>query len=159
MAVPPRLWLYNPQSEIYDIRNKILYGTCFVHNSTQKASPEELQARIFTNLQFVKIRTYSSSVESEFNTKTLLLPKMCMRPWIRSLSHISPKRPLREYLMIPFIKYVHWTIFYKFIILYNVTQLYNFINLYTTTQSYNDIILYSFQTYIIIFKFYIILQF
>ena len=31
--------------------------------------------------------------------------KICMRPWIRSLSNISPKRPLREYLMTHFIKY------------------------------------------------------
>ena len=90
--------------------DRILHETCFVYNSTQKASPEELQVRIFTKLKFVKIRTYSSSVDSEFNTKKQLLPKICMRPWIRSLSHISPKRPLREYLMIPFIKYVHWTI-------------------------------------------------
>ena len=57
------------QSELYDIGTEILYETCFVHNSTQKASPEELQVRIFTKLKFVKIRTYSSSVDSEFNTQ------------------------------------------------------------------------------------------
>ena len=55
--------------EIYDIGTEILYETCFVYNSTQKASLEELQVRIFTKLKFVKIRTYSSSVASEFNTK------------------------------------------------------------------------------------------
>ena len=36
------------QNEIYDIGTEILYKTCFVNNSTQKASPEELQVRIFT---------------------------------------------------------------------------------------------------------------
>ena len=88
----------------YDLGTEILYETCFVYNLTQKASPEELQVRIFTKLKIVKIRTYSSSVASEFNTKKQLLPKICMRPWIRSLSNISPKRPLREYLMTHFIK-------------------------------------------------------
>ena len=70
-------------------------------------STEELQVRIFTNLNFVKIRTYSSSVDSEFNIKELLLPKNCMRTWIRSLSNISPKSPLRDYLTLlsaPFYK-------------------------------------------------------
>ena len=79
--------------ERYDIGTKIRYETCFVYNSTQKASPEELQVRIFTNLNFVKIRTCSSSVDSEFNIQTLLLPKICMLPWIRSLSHTSPQKP------------------------------------------------------------------
>ena len=96
---------------VYDLGTEILYETCFVNNSTQKASPEELQVRIFTKSKFVKIRTYSSSVASEFNTEKQLLPTNCMRPWIRSLSLISLKRALREYLMIPFIKYVHWTHF------------------------------------------------
>ena len=77
------MFFINLEHEIYDIGTKILYETCFVHNSTQKASPEELQVRIFTKLKFVKIRTYSSSVESEFNTKKQLVPKICMRPWIR----------------------------------------------------------------------------
>ena len=36
------------QNEIYDIGTEILYKTCFDNNSTQKASPEELQVRIFT---------------------------------------------------------------------------------------------------------------
>ena len=36
------------QNEIYDIGTEILYKTCFVNKSTQKASPEELQVRIFT---------------------------------------------------------------------------------------------------------------
>ena len=86
-------------------RMHIFGKSCFLVLNSE--STEELQVRIFTKLKFVKIRTYSSSVESEFDTKKQLLPKNCMRPWIRSLSHISPKRPLREYLMIPFIKYVH----------------------------------------------------
>ena len=76
--------------------DRILHETCFVYNSTQKASPEELQVRIFMKLKFAKICTYSSSVDYEFNIKKQLLPKKCMRPWIRSLSHISPKSPQRE---------------------------------------------------------------
>ena len=48
--------------EIYDIGTKILYETCFVHNSTQKASPEELQVRIVMNC----------CLESEFNTISIL---------------------------------------------------------------------------------------
>ena len=36
------------ETQIYDIGTEILYQTCFGHNSTQKASPEELQVRIFT---------------------------------------------------------------------------------------------------------------
>ena len=77
-------------------RNSI--RTCFVHNSTQKASPEELQVRFVTTF----------CIDSEFNIKTriyIFYQKKCMRLWIRSLSNISPKRPLRDYLMIPFIKY------------------------------------------------------
>ena len=35
--------------------DRILHETCFVYNSTQKASPEELQVRIFTSLKFVKV--------------------------------------------------------------------------------------------------------
>ena len=34
--------------ELYDIGTEILHEICFVHNSTQKASPEELQVRIVT---------------------------------------------------------------------------------------------------------------
>ena len=49
------------QNEIYDIGTEILCKTCFVNNSTQKASPEELLVRIFTNFNFTKIRTSSSS--------------------------------------------------------------------------------------------------
>ena len=45
---------------IYDIGTEILYQTCFGHNSTQKASPEELQVGIFTNF----------SVDSESAIKT-----------------------------------------------------------------------------------------
>ena len=45
---------------IYDIGTEILYETCFVHNSTQKASPEELQVRIVTIF----------CVDSESNVKT-----------------------------------------------------------------------------------------
>ena len=33
---------------LYDLGTETLYKTCFVNNSTQKASPEELQVRIFT---------------------------------------------------------------------------------------------------------------
>ena len=47
-------------SQIYDIGTEILYQTCFGHNSTQKASPEELQVGIFTKL----------SEYSEFAIKT-----------------------------------------------------------------------------------------
>ena len=45
---------------IYDIGTEFLYQTCFGHNSTQKASPEELQVGIFTKL----------SEYSEFAIKT-----------------------------------------------------------------------------------------
>ena len=58
---------------LYVLGAEILYKTCFVNNSTQKASPEELQVRISTNFNFVKIRTYSSSVDSDFNIKERLL--------------------------------------------------------------------------------------
>ena len=44
--IPPAKYQYT--NEIYDIGTEILYQTCFGHNSTQKASPEELQVRIFT---------------------------------------------------------------------------------------------------------------
>ena len=40
---------YQYTNQIYDIGTEILCKTCFGHNSTQKASPEELQVRIFTN--------------------------------------------------------------------------------------------------------------
>ena len=44
--------------------------------------------------------------QSNFQKHELLQKRnICMRPWIRSLSNISPKRPLRDYLMIPFIKH------------------------------------------------------
>ena len=45
----------------YDLGTEILYEICFVYNSTQKASPEELLVRIFTNFNFTKIRTSSFS--------------------------------------------------------------------------------------------------
>ena len=48
------------ETQIYDIGTEILYQTCFGHNSTQKASPEELQVRIFTKF----------SVDSESAIKT-----------------------------------------------------------------------------------------
>ena len=48
------------ETQIYDIGTEILYQTCFGHNSTQKASPEELQVGIFTKL----------SEYSEFAIKT-----------------------------------------------------------------------------------------
>ena len=68
------------QSEIDDIGTEILYKNCFVNNSTQKASLEDLQVRNFANFKFVKIRTCSSSVDSEFNTKKQPLPEKYMRP-------------------------------------------------------------------------------
>ena len=45
----------------HDLGTEFLYEICFVYNSTQKASPEELLVRIFTNFNFTKIRTSSSS--------------------------------------------------------------------------------------------------
>ena len=63
--------------ELYDIGAKILYETCFIHNSTQKTSTEELQVRFVTKLcedAFFNVKTCQNAISN---------PKICMRPWIR----------------------------------------------------------------------------
>ena len=64
------------QSELYDIGTEILYETCFVHNSTQKVSLEELQVRIVTKLHiqvfYVKTRfpfLFSKNVHATLDSK------------------------------------------------------------------------------------------
>ena len=52
--------MYQGNPYTYDIGTEILCQTCFGHNSTQKASPEELQVGIFANF----------SVDSESAIKT-----------------------------------------------------------------------------------------
>jgi len=57
---------------MYDIGTEILYETCFVHNSTQKASPEKrspLLVYIFLRSIF---RTYQNKIWSTFQQITFL---------------------------------------------------------------------------------------
>ena len=60
-------------NEIYDIGTKILFKTCFSHNSTQKAPPDELHVRIITNF----------CVDSEFECQNAMLKKVTFTAYYR----------------------------------------------------------------------------
>ena len=77
---------------IYDIGAEFLCKTCFGHNSTQNERTSTIFGRIFTEFCV----DCESAIKTRFRALWDFFSKFCMRPWIRSLSNILPKRPLRD---------------------------------------------------------------
>ena len=103
--------------ELYDIETELLYETCFVHNSTQKASQEELQVRIVTICCIDASFLY-------FNVKTRfpIFQKKCMRPWIRRYLIFLDLCPRRETKLGSLIYDIGTTILYGTCFVHNSTQ-------------------------------------
>ena len=82
--------------EIHDIATTIQYEPSFDHNSTQKQpfSIKKIQTESTRrNLYFYNIKTWFKAFWDVFS-------RICLRPWIRSLSHILLKRPLRTLILL-----------------------------------------------------------
>ena len=83
------------QSEIYDIGTEILIFHCFATKMLKSFCKSMIFSgicSIFCVLSFCSIKTWFKALWDFFS-------KICMRHWIRSLSNILPKRPLRDDLL------------------------------------------------------------
>ena len=80
------------QSEIYDIGTGILIFHCFA----TKILESFCKSTIFSGICSFFCVLYFCSIKTWFKALWDFLLKICMRPWIRSLSNNLPKRPLRD---------------------------------------------------------------
>ena len=100
-----------PQSEIYDIGTEIIIFHCFATKMLKSFCKSMIFSgicSIFCVLSFCSIKTWFKALWDIFS-------KICMRPWIRSLSNISPKRPLRDDIrLFPKRNIRHWDRNYNF---------------------------------------------
>ena len=87
--------------EIYDIGTEILIFHCFATNIIKPFC----KSIIFSGVESARRDLAFYSIKTWFKALWGIFSKICMRPWIRSLSNISPKSPLREYLVSTFTKY------------------------------------------------------
>ena len=80
------------QSEIYDIGTEILIFHCFA----TKMLKSFCKSMIFSGICSIFCVLSFCSIKTRFKALWDFFSKICMRPWIRSLSNILPKRPLRD---------------------------------------------------------------
>ena len=89
---PCGMTLCYSQSELYDIGTEFLFYHCFatkiIKPIYESIIPEDSQSSRRV-LAFYSIETWFKAPWDFFSKKR-------MRPWIRSLSNILPKRPLRD---------------------------------------------------------------
>ena len=77
---------------IYDIGTEILSFHCFA----TKILKSFCKSIILSGIESARRDLYFYSIKTWFKALWDFFSKICMRPWIRSLSKILPKRPLRD---------------------------------------------------------------
>ena len=77
---------------IYDIGTEILIFHCFA----TKMLKSFCKSIIFSGIATARRQLSFQPIKTRFKVLWDFFSKICMRPWIRSLSNILPKRPLRD---------------------------------------------------------------